>query len=52
MSGSLPYEGPLTSRGEEIKTKLRLFIEKYSKILNLLVDRMLTIDIKDRITID
>jgi hypothetical protein len=37
---------------EEIKTKARPRIEKYSELLNNLVDRMLKIEVNDRITID
>ena len=37
---------------EEIKTKARPHIDKYSEVLNNLVDRMLKIDVDNRITID
>ena len=37
---------------EEIKSNVRPHVEKYTKVLNYLVDSMLTTEVSDRITID
>ena len=37
---------------EEIKSKARPHLEKYTKVLNYLVDSMLKMEVSDRITID
>ena len=52
MSGNLPYDRPIYSMIKEIETKPRPHIDEYSFVLNELVDRMLAISVKDRITID
>jgi serine/threonine protein kinase len=54
MSGKLPYYATLANMIEEIKTKTkdRPRVENYSDKLNNLVSRMLTIDVKSRITIE
>jgi hypothetical protein len=52
MSGSVPYDGPPALRIEEIKSKKRPYIDKYTKMLNDLSDRMLEIDVNQRITIE
>ena len=52
MSGDLPYNVSIAKMIKEIETKKRPHIEKYSHRLNSLVDKMLTIDVRYRITVD
>ena len=52
MSGKIPYSAKAVHMEREIRNKERPHIEGYSQRLNNLVDRMLAIDGKDRITID
>ena len=52
MSGDLPYNVSIAKMIKEIETKKRPHIDKYSHRLNSLVDKMLTIDVRYRITVD
>ncbi len=52
MSGDVPYKVVHAKMINEIDSKERPQILKYSKTLNYLVDRMLTIEVTDRIEID
>jgi serine/threonine protein kinase len=54
MSGKVPYEAPIAKMIEVIKakTKDRPRVEKFSDKLNNLVNRMLTINVAERITLD
>ena len=52
MSGKLPYEVPIQLMKKEIKSKERPHVQGFSKKLNDLVDKMLTIDVSQRITVE
>jgi hypothetical protein len=52
MSGDVPYKVSIAKMIKEIETKKRPPVEKYSLRLNSLVDKMLTIEVSKRITVD
>jgi hypothetical protein len=55
MSGCLPFDDKkksIAKRAEEIKNMNRTYSDHYSLSLNYLLDRMLTVNVNDRIKID